>query len=256
MSAGGAGPRALGKSRFNYADYTEARFVHYFQQIRRVLALRPRRVLEIGPGDHTVADFLQRKGITVRTLDNDVDLRPDYVANLRRPLPIAESFDVVLASEVFEHFRFEELETLLAHVKAVLAPGGRVVVSLPYSTIRLFPPRGRSHAVLSCEGRLHTGLPYYALQAVLTVVRGLYRTLVRREPPRRAFAFYPAFVAYPADRHDVHHWDLGTWPTTRRRVRAVFARHFAVIEEHVERETNCVFFVLRLRHDDRGAGPR
>lgn len=233
---------ALGDSPFNYTEYSAERFVHYFQQIQHVLALRPRTVLEIGPGDHTVSDFLRRKGITVKTFDNDPRLRPDYCGDLLAPLPIAERFDVVLASEVFEHFRFADLPRILDHVAAVMARAGSLVASLPYTTVRFFPPRG---GLMSCEGRLHTGIPYYVVQAGLTVVRGVYRTLRRGEPPRHAFAWYPAFEPHGGDRHDVHHWDLGTWPTTRRRVREVLRRRFDVTTERAYRGTNCVFFVMR-----------
>ncbi|MBI3637923.1 MAG: methyltransferase domain-containing protein [Candidatus Rokubacteria bacterium] len=240
-------PLALGDSHFNYSDYTAARFLHYFQSVHHVMALHPKSLLEIGPGDHTVSDFFARKGVTVRTFDNDERLRPDYIGDLREPLPISERFDVVLASEVFEHFQFADLERILRNIEPVLGPRGHLVVSLPYSTIRLFPPRPRYGRVLSCEGRLHTGMPTYVIQAGLTVARGFYRTVRLREHPRKAFAFYRSFPNYPADRHDVHHWDLGVWPTTRRRVRQVFARFFDVIDERPYLGTNCVFFVLQAR---------
>jgi hypothetical protein len=53
-----------------------------------------------------------------------------------------------------------------------------------------------------------------------------------------------AIPEYPEDRVDVHHWDLGMQPTTRRRVRRVLQQRFELIEESVHVDTNCVFYCL------------
>jgi SAM-dependent methyltransferase len=134
--------KALGESVFHYQDYTVYRFIHYFQQIHHVLNLEPKKILEIGPGDHTVTDFLRRKGgVVVKTFDNDPNLFPDYLGDIREELKINERFDLVLASEVFEHMNIKWLPIILENIKNVLVDGGYLVVSLPYSTIRLFPER-------------------------------------------------------------------------------------------------------------------
>src|SRR3990167_5414995 len=111
--------RMLGSSPFNYKTYTASRFNHYYQQIRHVMELHPAKMLEIGPGDHTVCDFLRRKGVEVKTFDQDPNLLPDFHGDIRNKLPIDEKFDLVLASEVFEHMNIRWLDTILKNIEEV-----------------------------------------------------------------------------------------------------------------------------------------
>lgn len=242
-SSSSAAVGALRDSVFNYQDYTVWRFIHYYQQVHHVLRWRPRSVLEVGPGDHTVTDFLRRKGIAVKTLDSDPSLCPDYLHDIRLPLRVDERFDLILASEVFEHMRFERLGTVLENLKTVIVPGGLMIVSLPYSTIRLFPERPDYGRIVSCEGRLMTRVPYSSIQPLLTLLRGLKR-LLRGRPLDDVFEPY-AIPRFPDDKVDVHHWDLGFRPTTRRVVRAILRRYFEIVDERAYVNTNCVFFDLR-----------
>ena len=220
----------LEDSVFNYTDYMPERFLHYYQQITHVQAFQPRRVLEIGPGDHTVTDFLRRKGVEVDTYDNDPKLQPTYLGDIRQPLVTHGPYDLVLASEVFEHMNIKWLPDILRNIRRVLAPRGILLVSLPYSTLRLFPPRNNYGRIISCEGRLHTHIPLYFLHTLL----------LRRS----------VLPTYPDDKFDVHHWDLGIRPTTRRAVRKIFAQQFDVVLEKAYVNTNCVFFALRSSPPD------
>jgi SAM-dependent methyltransferase len=222
-------PEELGTSLFNYDDYTAARFLHYFQQLKYVLDQRPRSVLEVGPGDHTVTDMLRRKGIDVETYDSDEQLRPTYTGDVRMPLRTPRNYDLVLASEVLEHLPLRFLLGALQNFAAVLNPGGVIVVSLPYSTVRLFPPRPDYGRFVSCEGRVHTGIP----------VRVAYRLL----HPFRG----QTVVQYDDNRFDVHHWDLGFKGSSRRQVRRMIETNFDITDERAHRDTNCVFYVLRSR---------
>ena len=215
----------LQDSVFNYTDYMPERFLHYYQQITHVLAFQPRRMLEIGPGDHTVTDFLRRKGVEVETYDNDPKLDPTYLGDIRKELVTRGPYDLVLASEVFEHMNVKWLPQVLRNIRRVLAPGGILLVSLPYSTLRLFPPRRNYGRIVSCEGRLHTHIPLYVLHTLL----------LRRS----------VLPTYPDDKFDVHHWDLGILPTTRRAVRKIFTQQFSLVLEKAYVNTNCVFFALQ-----------
>jgi predicted SAM-dependent methyltransferase len=202
-------------------------------------------MLEIGAGDHTVADFLTRKGIIVKTFDNDANLRPDYVGDMRNRLTIGEKFDLILASEVLEHVNIRWLDTICNNLKKALLPNGYLVVSLPYSTVRLFPKRYSYGRILSCEGRLQTHIPYFSVQPILRLFRGLYKTIFRRSNYREAFRPFE-IPPYPDDKFDVHHWDLGYRATSRKLVRRIFAKHFVVVEEICYFDTNCVFFILKV----------
>lgn len=239
--------KALRESIYHYQDYTVWRFMHYFQQIHHVLKLKPGRVLEIGPGDHTVTDFLRRKGIAVKTFDNDENLFPDYLGDIREELKINEQFDLVLASEVFEHMNIKWLEKICENIKKIIVGRGYMVVSLPYSTIRLFPERSNYGKFVSCEGRLYTYIPYYYVQPILTLLRGIYRIAVKRSGLRDAFEYY-TIPEYPDNKFDVHHWDLDFDLNTRKTVEKIFAKHFTIVEEKTYINTNCVFYILKKDH--------
>jgi methionine biosynthesis protein MetW len=98
----------------------------------------PSRVLDIGCADGFVAADLRRLGHHVTGLD--LTARPgvkecvdQFVeADLDQGLPPAvtdTTFDVVLAADVLEHVR--DPESLLRDLHDVLAPGGRLLVSVP-----------------------------------------------------------------------------------------------------------------------------
>ncbi len=99
----------------------------------------PSRVLDLGCADGFVADVLRGRGHDVTGVDlaprPGVKERVDRFveADLDHGLPpavvAAEPFDVVLAADVLEHVR--EPEELLRELRGVLAPGGRVLVSVP-----------------------------------------------------------------------------------------------------------------------------
>lgn len=235
-----------GNNTFSYYnDYTIYRFMHYFQQIRYVLKLNPKKVLEIGPGDYTVTDFLRRKGITVKTFDNDKNLFQDYVGDIRNGLDVDEKFDLTLASEVFEHMNIEYLDKILEGIKKCLSNGGYLVVSLPYSTIRLFPKRSRYGKIISCEGRFFTFIPFYWIQPLYTFIRGLYRIIFKGKSRKEAFKCFSIPESSLEDSPKVHHWDLGFRPTTRKSIRKIMSNHLNIIEEKIYYNTNCVFYILR-----------
>jgi len=245
----------LGNSHFHHQVTSIPEFYHYALQIHHVVKLQPRTILEIGVGMRTVSDWLCRRGYYVKTFDRDPGLKPDYLGDLRQPLPIQEHFDVALASEVFEHLKFHWLDTVLENIRRVLKPGGHLVVSLPYTTLRFWPKRDRHGVPIPLYGgiwggRIMTGIPYYWLQILMTGVRAGVRLLAklfqwRRYTFRQCFALVSPHPNPPEDRFDQHHWDLGFLPTTRKAVRAVFTRHFSLIEEAADIYANCVFFILR-----------
>lgn len=232
---------ALGDSVFNYDDYTEFRFLHYYQTFKHVMQLSPRTVLEIGPGDHAVCDLLRRKGLDVETYDFDPALRPTYLGDIREPLVTSRTYDLVMAIEVLEHMPPSWTPTVLRNIARAVAPGGRVLISLPYSTIRLFPARPDYGRIVSCEGRISTAIPirYY------DYARWPFRVVARllRGDTARAFQM-PGMNPMPEDRFDLHHWDLGYGATSIRRTAELFADVFTVEQIFVYRNTNCVFYEL------------
>ena len=112
-------------------------------------AARPRRVLEVGVGylslttalrlvlgegielvgiEHPARAYLADPEFRRRLAEQRVELHLGDI--LAGPLPVAgESFDAVLFCDVIEHLPPPDVPTILERLAALLAPGGRLVVS-------------------------------------------------------------------------------------------------------------------------------
>lgn len=111
-----------------YDDYT--RWLSYWAQIENVLALPGERVLEVGLGNGTVANYLRRAGRIVLTADINPRLRPDVVCDVRH-LPFGEKrFDIVLCCEVLEHLPWPDATLAMQGIHRVAKTF--VVLSLPH----------------------------------------------------------------------------------------------------------------------------
>ena len=92
------------------------RWMSYWHQLETVRATKAREVLEIGLGEGVVARELTHRGVSVVTLDIAEDLKPDIVGSVTA-MPIADrAYDAVLAAEILEHIRFEDVGTALAEI--------------------------------------------------------------------------------------------------------------------------------------------
>ena len=119
----------------NYDD--EKRWMSYWYQIKNILELSPKSVLEIGPGNKTVARYLEDYGLEVTTVAIDREIDPDFVCDVR---DLSEkvnqnSFDVVLCAEVLEHIPFQDFEKALSELHRVSKK--YAVLSLPHSSLNL-----------------------------------------------------------------------------------------------------------------------
>src|SRR4051812_14664320 len=110
----------------------------YWHQIRAVLAVRPRTVLEVGPGSGVFRRTLEDAGVTVKTLDLDATRGVDYVADLTEldtALPAGLTFDAVCAFQVLEHLPLDEFDRCLGNLARRATP--HVCVSLPSRGLRV-----------------------------------------------------------------------------------------------------------------------
>ena len=211
--------KKLGKSVFNYQLYSEElyskeSFIHYYQQIHHILKLKPYKILEIGPGDHTVADFLIRKGIEVKTFDNNKELFPDYFGDVRK-IDITEQFDLILISEVLEHLDFKYFKDILERLSKLTK---YIVISVPYASIRLrFFAKGK---ISSDGGNIITGIPY----------------------------FWKKPKIYDNNNFRVHHWAVGMKGYSRNKIKESIPKSLKIIEEKRYLKTNAYFLILRRRN--------
>lgn len=121
-----------------FKDYdTRQRFNSYWNQINEVMKTNPEKVLEIGPGNKTVANYLKNQGIDITTADIDKRLNPDCVCSITELSKHFEesSFDTVLCAEVLEHIPFEYFEKALIELHYVCREF--LILSLPDSRISL-----------------------------------------------------------------------------------------------------------------------
>ena len=139
----------------------ESRWRQYWRQQKLMdgLLQSGQTLLEIGPGNGFTSSYLRRQGFDVTTLDIDPDKHPDIVANVAT-YEFPQSYDAVLAFEVFEHIPFEKFEQVVRRIAAVA--GDYVFLSLPRNEqvpFRLalkLGARRREHAVewRRLEGRI------------------------------------------------------------------------------------------------------
>ncbi len=130
----------FGRSRFVQTSSYEVKASKdssHGQLISHLARHQKSRVLDLGCSDGSIAERLKVLGHEVVGVDIDelpgVRDRVDnfYRANLDDGLPhdLDAPFDMVLCADVIEHVR--DPESLLVEIKSVLAPSGKVVVSIP-----------------------------------------------------------------------------------------------------------------------------
>jgi ubiquinone/menaquinone biosynthesis C-methylase UbiE len=118
---------------FNLCYDSKERWSSYWYQIHEVLKQSPKSVLEIGVGNKTVSDYLQKIGIKVTTCDFDKNLDPDVTASVL-DLPFKEnSFDVVLCAEVLEHLPFNDFQKALKEILKVTR--SKAILTLPHLSL-------------------------------------------------------------------------------------------------------------------------
>lgn len=118
------------KSHYEFPRYmSKPRWISVWHQLDEVIRLKPKKVLEIGPGPGLFKQAASVFGIDVETLDLDPELKPDHIGSATE-LPFADnSYDVVCAFQMLEHLPYEA--ALLAFREMVRVSKEAVVISLP-----------------------------------------------------------------------------------------------------------------------------
>ncbi len=164
--------------------------------------LRPgQTLLEIGPGNGFTSRYLRDRGFAVTTLDIDPEKHPDIVANVAT-YDFPETYDAVLAFEVFEHIPFDKFEQVVER----LARTARelVFVSLPRNDLVPFRialklgarRRQRTFEVRRLEGRIRERHHFWELdhgETTTARVEQVFRAsgfAIARRAPYGKYRFY------------------------------------------------------------------
>jgi SAM-dependent methyltransferase len=203
---------------YDFERYDDAeRWMSYWHQLRAVLSVRPRTVLEIGPGSGVFRGYLRAKGIEVKTLDIDRTREVDYVADITKldeTLPTGLVFDAVCAFQVLEHLPLAEFEACLANIARRANP--HVFISLPYRGLRI-------------RWSFWWGDHHFTL--------GHKFMLPWRHKP------------IPE-----HHWEMG-YPYTARKITKVIAKHLDVVSKGFIRENPYHYMWQLRRRGELASGP-
>lgn len=127
--------KQVDRSHYEFEKYIgKKRWASMWHQLDEVLKLNPRRVLEIGPGPGVFKAVAGQFGINVKTVDIDLELKPDYAASIFE-MPFEDnSFDVVCAFQMLEHLPFNQ--SLKAFREMGRVASRAVAISLPDAATR------------------------------------------------------------------------------------------------------------------------
>lgn len=103
-------------------------------QLLELVGPRPQRILDVGCGQGELGHVLRERGHTVVGIDSvpplfELDEFIHHDLALGLPATLKPGYDVVLLADVLEHM--PDPAPLLAAVRELLAPNGRILVSLP-----------------------------------------------------------------------------------------------------------------------------
>lgn len=189
-------------------DY-RGRFASYWHQIDEVQrALGDEAsVLEIGPGNHMMTNYLRQRGCRVETVDVEAANRPDHLASVTA-LPLADrSFDVAVAFQVLEHLPFAELTTALDELARV----SRRYVLFSVPDVRYYLELALTLLSPSHEWRTLVTLPRLLKRALPPVRPGGHHWEIGRAgyPLARVLAALPGALtlerAYRVPGNAIHH---------------------------------------------------
>jgi len=190
---------------------TKERWASYWYQINEVLKTKPKKVLEIGIGNKTVANYLKNQGIKVTTVDIDKNLEPDFVGSVTELSKIFKknSFDTSLCAQVLEHLPFKYFEASLSEINKITKK--YFIFSLPY------------HAI------------YLSLSLKIPLFKRKY--LVPKMPL--------FFIKYK--KNGLHYWEVGTRNYPLKKIRKSIKKYFYIEKEYSPPENpGQRFFILRI----------
>lgn len=115
--------------------------VNRFGELIEVIKkLKPKKVLDVGCGLGNLVEKLRAEGIETIGVDGSEVLEKDwwegrkyFITAMANKLPFEDkTFDVVVSTDFFEHVSEEEIDDILAEMKRVVKPDGKIFAEIAY----------------------------------------------------------------------------------------------------------------------------
>jgi len=151
----------------------------YQQKLMQSRIDKEAKILEVGVGSGFTANYMKSQGFTLNTVDIDAQKKPDFVMNIVEMDKSLDSYDVLLAFNIFEHLPFNDFLRVLDHLS------------------------------VSSIHKLFIGLPLFRK----IVMEGFFRVSV--VPPLR----FNISMNKRKIKAEHHHWELGYKDFTLKRIR-------------------------------------
>ena len=182
-------------THYNFLKYMHmARWSCYYTQIKNVLDVQPKNVLEIGPGDGLFGWYMEKNGIAYTSADHADDISSNVKVNLGyEKLPFTDNqFDMVCAFQVLEHIPFDKVPYALAELHRVSSK--HVFLDIPESSVHI----------------------QFLLKLPLVPFIAKHITIPR--PTKHEFDGF-------------HHWEISKRGYSRKKVRQLMSKTFSVQKE-------------------------
>lgn len=191
---------------YKFEKYVQQdRWASFYYQMRTLLQLQPKEVLEIGVGNGVLREMSRLFGLTHLTMDISEHLKPDLVGSIESIPASDSSYDLVCAFEVLEHLPFDKFEPSLIELRRV----------------------ARKYVVLS--------LPHYGPS-----LRFLIKVPLLKE---RKFAWkIPHHPVHPSGGE--HYWEIGKKGYSAARILSILQNHFTVMNDFVPFENQYHHFYI------------
>jgi len=134
-------PSELPVAYYSFEEYvTRHRMLTYWYQIKELLNVCPKKVLEIGAGSGMVAAYLTSLGISLETLDINPGLNPTHVGSVLDLSKVVglRQYDLILCARVLHHLPFEKFGEILDELHKVMLDGGHLILTLPREDFSLY----------------------------------------------------------------------------------------------------------------------
>lgn len=177
------------------AYFSDAQKEILFLQLRLLLDLKPKSILEIGIGNGFVSSFLKSCDYKVTTFDINPNLNPDVVGSITELDKFFKDkqFDVILCAEVLEHIPFTYFVSSLKKISKI---SNKAIITLPSLHNNIF------------DITITLRLPYI----------------------NRNKRFGLTIPAKTRKKSDLHHWEIGEKGIYINDVKKIFERYFNIIK--------------------------